>query len=365
MRGVARTTGVWLMAALLTTLLSGCASLGYLAHTVGGHLDLLQRARPVDDWLADPGTPPVLREQLSQAQQLRTFAVQTLHLPDGASYRRHAQIDRPAVVWNVVATPELSLELKTWWVPVAGRVAYRGHFDRERAQALAERLRSQRLDVHVYGVPAYSTLGRTDWLGGDPLLSTFVHWPQTELARLLFHEMAHQVVYVRDDTAFNESYATAVERLGLQRWLAQAGPDAVAEHVAREARREDFRRLTRQARQALDALYRSSADDATKRQGKADVLAALRAEHAALKAGPWAGHDGLDPWFAQANNAALAVLGAYDDLVPEFIALFEREGADFQRFHAAVRRLAALPREQRRQALQVAPKTSTISEIRR
>lgn len=361
MRVVAHTAVVWMLAALL----SGCSSLGYLAHTVGGHLDLLQRARPVDDWLADPGTPPPLRAQLSRAQHLRAFAVQTLHLPDGASYRRHAEIDRPAVVWNVVATPELSLELQTWWVPVAGRVAYRGHFDRERAQALADRLRGQGLDVHLYGVPAYSTLGRTDWLGGDPLLSTFVHWPEADLARLLFHEMAHQTVYVRDDTAFNESYATAVERLGLQRWLAQAAPEVVADHTAREARREDFRRLTRRARAALDALYRSEADAPAKREGKAAILAQLRAEHAALKAGPWAGHDGLDPWFAQVNNAALAVLGAYDDLVPAFIALFEREGADFPRFHAAVRRLAALPRDARRQALQDAAQASTIDEIRR
>jgi predicted aminopeptidase len=335
-------TGLWL---------TGC-SLGYYTQAVGGHLDLLQRARPVDHWLADSDTPAVLRERLRLAQRLRAFAVEELKLPDNASYRRFAELDRSAVVWNVVATPELSLTLKTWCFPVMGCVGYRGYFQRAPADALAAELRSQGLDVSVYGVPAYSTLGWTNWLGGDPLLSTFIRWPESELARLLFHELAHQVVYVADDTAFNESYATAVERMGLKRWMAESGAAAQQEVVRLEARRQDFRRITAQARRDLEALYRSRLAPDALRERKAERLQQLRDDHARLKAGPWQGFTGYDAWFAQVNNAALAVQGAYEDLVPAFERLFEREGRDFARFHAEVARLAALTAAQRRAALQ-------------
>jgi len=331
--------------------LTGCG-LSYYSQAVGGHLDLLQRARPVEQWVADPDTPAALRERLRLAQRLRAFAVDELKLPDNASYRRFAELERSAVVWNVVATPELSLTLKTWCFPVMGCVGYRGYFQRAPADALAVELRSQGLDVSVYGVPAYSTLGWTNWLGGDPLLSTFIRWPESELARLLFHELAHQGVYVADDTAFNESYATAVERLGLKRWLAGAGAAAQQEAATLETRRQDFRRITAQARRDLDALYRSRMAPDALRERKAERLQQLREDHARLKAGPWQGFTGYDAWFAQVNNAALAVQGAYEDLVPAFERLFEREGRDFGRFHAEVARLATLSAPQRRAALQ-------------
>lgn len=331
--------------------LTGCG-LSYYSQAVGGHLDLLQRARPVEQWVADPDTPAALRERLRLAQRLRAFAVDELKLPDNASYRRFAELERSAVVWNVVATPELSLTLKTWCFPVMGCVGYRGYFQRAPADALAVELRSQGLDVSVYGVPAYSTLGWTNWLGGDPLLSTFIRWPESELARLLFHELAHQGVYVADDTAFNESYATAVERLGLMRWLAGAGAAAQQEAATLETRRQDFRRITAQARRDLDALYRSRMAPDALRERKAERLQQLREDHARLKAGPWQGFTGYDAWFAQVNNAALAVQGAYEDLVPAFERLFEREGRDFGRFHAEVARLATLSAPQRRAALQ-------------
>ncbi len=338
-----------LLAAALAGL-AGCVSPAYLAQSVGGHLELMRRARPVDDWLADPATPPALRERLVLTQQMRAFAVAELALPDNRSYRRYADLGRNAVVWNVVATPELSLTLKTWCYPLLGCVGYRGYFARAEADALATTLRAQGWDVDVYGVPAYSTLGWTDWLGGDPLLNTFVRWPEPQLARLLFHELAHQVAYVDDDTTFNESYATAVERLGAARWLAARGLDA-AEDAAYEQRRREFRALGQRTRAQLQALYASDVSDERKRAGKAAILAGLRDELARLKAGPWAGFAGWDDWARRANNATLAVQGAYDDLVPGFERLFEREGRDFTRFHAAVRQLAALPRAQRRATL--------------
>jgi predicted aminopeptidase len=201
-----------LAGALLT--LAGCADTRYYWQSVSGHVALMQAARPVDDWLRDPQTPPALRERLALSQRIRSFAVTELALPDNASYRRFADLQRRAVVWNVVAAPEYSLTLQTWCFPVLGCVGYRGYFSEAEARAQAAQLQAQGLEVTVYGVPAYSTLGWMNWAGGDPLLNTFIHYPEGELARIVFHELAHQVLYVPDDTTFNESFATAVEQLG-------------------------------------------------------------------------------------------------------------------------------------------------------
>jgi len=337
----------------LACLGSGCSAVGYYAQSVGGHVDLMQRARPLPDWLADPATPAPLRERLALAQQLRRFAVTDLALPDNASYTRYADLGRNAAVWNVVAAPELSLSLKTWCYPVMGCVGYRGYFDRAAADAQSRMLSESGLEALVYGVPAYSTLGWTNWIGGDPLLNTFVNGGEAALARLVFHELAHQVLYVAGDTAFNESYATAVERLGLVRWQSAAGRPA--EDPAQAQRSADFRAITQRARAALSSLYASDLPDATKRERKAVLMAAMRSEHAALKAGPWAGYTGYDAWFLRANNAALALQSAYDSLVPAFERLFQQQGGDFSRFHAEVRRLAALPPDQRRAVLTAIP----------
>lgn len=333
--------------------LAGCAQLGYYWQSATGHLGLLHAARPVNDWLADPATPPELRERLALSQTLRDYASRELALPDNASYRRYADLKRPAAVWNVVATRELSLELKRWCLLVVGCVGYRGYFDRAEADALAEQLRGEGWETYVYGVPAYSTLGKLpgSWFA-DPLLNTFIRDGDVALARLMFHELSHQVAYAADDTVFNESYATAVERIGSAMWLRGAGREAVlAEVEAQDRRREDFRALTQRARAELLALYAGSASDDAKRRGKADILARLRAAHAELKAGAWAGYAGYDRWFAGAGNPQLAILGAYNDRVGDFERLFERVGRDWPRFHAEVRRLAALPKAERDAAL--------------
>jgi len=347
------------LAAAAAALLGGCSSLGYYAQAVGGHLDVLQRARPVPEVLADPATPAPLREQLLLSQRLRDFAVAELGLPEGSSYRRFADLGRSAVVWNVVATPELSLQLKTWCFPVVGCVGYRGYYAQERAEALAAELRAQGYEVLVYGVPAYSTLGKLEWLGGDPLLNTFVSGSQADLARLIFHELTHQVVYVDDDTTFNESYATAVERIGAGLWMARhASDEARAADALRLARARAFRSHAQRWRSELDALYTSALPEADKRAAKQQLMARLRAEGQALKddpRSPLAGFAGYDAWFARANNASLAVMGAYNDFVPAFERLFEASGRDFARFHAEVRALAALPRDQRRARLGVPP----------
>lgn len=340
--------------ALALCLGSGCSTLGYYGQAVQGHMDLMQRARPVPDWLAEPGTDAALRERLALSQRMRDFAVRELALPDNRSYRSYADLGRGAVVWNVVATPELSLTLQTWCFPIMGCVGYRGYFDRAAADALAAELKARGLEVQVYGVPAYSTLGWSNWIGGDPLLNTFIHWPEADLARLIFHELAHQVAYAADDTTFNESYATAVERLGGRLWLA-GRPEALAAIAQAEQRRADWRALMQRQRERLATVYAEPVDEAVKRKRKAEAMAAWRAEYEALKRERWGGFAGYDAAVAGANNASFGVQAAYDELVPAFERLFERQGRDFARFHAEVKRLAALPKAERRATLAATP----------
>jgi predicted aminopeptidase len=334
-------------------LAAGCSStLGYYAQSVHGHLDLLARARALPALADDSQTPPALRERLALAARIRDFAVSDLGLPDNRSYRRYSDLGRTAAVWNVVAAPPLSLKLETWCFPVVGCVGYRGYYDRADAEREAAALRARGLETAVYGVPAYSTLGKLDWLGGDPLLNTFVHWPEGELARLVFHELAHQVVYAADDTLFNESFATAVERIGIERWLARHATDAVRLAQAQtDARRDAFRAFALRWRARFEALYASDVPEPDKRAGKEALLREMRDDYARAKAGPWGGFDGYDGWFARANNASFGVLAAYNDLVPAFERLFEREGRAFPRFYAAVARLAALPKAERHATL--------------
>ena len=361
--GIGGVVAASLVAAAAICATSGCSTVGYYAQSARGHVELVASARPVADWLADPATPAPLKARLELSQRIRDFAVAELGEPDNASYRRYADLQRPAAVWNVVAAPELSLDLKTWCFAVVGCVAYRGYYRQAEADAEAAALRATGLEAVVYPVPAYSTLGKLPgrWFA-DPLLNTFIHYSEGELARLVFHELAHQVAFATGDTLFNESFATAVERIGGARWLAANGSDAArAEQVRVDARRADFRALTQRYRDRLLALYASRDGDAARRDAKAALFASMRADHAAMKAGPWHGYAGYDGWFAGANNASLGVLAAYNELVPDFERLFEREGRDFTRFYDEVRRLATLPLAERRRALTAGARTATTS----
>ena len=351
--------------------LAGCADLRYYWQSVNGHMMLLNAARPVDDWLDDAQTPAALKTRLALAQRIRRFAVTELKLPDNPSYRRYADLRRSAVVWNVVAAPEFSLTLKTWCFPVAGCVGYRGYFSEAEARAEAARLAAQGLETSVYGVPAYSTLGWMNWAGGDPLLSTFIGYPEGELARLVFHELAHQVVYAPGDTVFNESFATAVERLGVQRWLQDPASlvslEAHQAYLNFDERRRQFRALASATRQELSRIYASKiafAQDARAQAARKTIaLQKFRDAYAQLKAG-WNGYAGYDPWVARANNASFGAQAAYDEGVPAFEALFEREGRDWQRFYQAVRRLAELPAAERHALLNIAPRRPLDGDIR-
>ena len=352
--GIGAVAAAALVATAAVCATSGCATVGYYAQSVVGHLEILQAARPVPQVLDDPATSAALRQRLVLTQQMRDFAVRELGEPDNASYRRYADLHRPAAVWNVVAAPELSLVPKTWCFWIVGCVGYRGYYDEGRADALAAELKKSGLDVVVYPVPAYSTLGRLPRgsFFADPLLNTFVGYPEGELARLIFHELAHQVAFAPGDTQFNESFASAVEKIGGERWLAaHASAEARAEAERSQARRADFRALTGHTRDALARLYASDQSDEAKRAGKAALLSSLRADYAAMKAERWHGYAGYDAWFERANNAAFGVLASYTGLVPTFERVFDRNGHDFARFYDEVRRIAVLPATERKAAL--------------
>jgi predicted aminopeptidase len=335
--------------------LSGCGSLGYYVQAARGQWNVLASARPIDEWLGDPGTPEDLKLRLRKAREIRAFASAELGLPDNRSYTRYADLKRAAVVWNVFATPELSTSLKTWCYPVFGCAAYRGYFDKADAERLAASLAAEGYDTSVGPVPAYSTLG---WLA-DPLLNTFIHQSEPELARLIFHELAHQVVYVGDDTVFNESFATAVEREGVQRWLLAHGTDAQRDAwPLAQQRRAQFLDLITSTRDALDQAYRGPGSDDDKRQRKRAIFAQLQERYRQLRDGAWNGYAGYDRFFAQAlGNAHLAAIGAYFDRVPAFEGLMQRTGPDLKAFFRQVRRLAAQPKEERDRELDRAAET--------
>lgn len=339
----------WLLLAVLAPVLGGCATLSYYAQAVRGQIDLLRRAAPIEEELAREAVPDALKAKLRAVLRIREFASRELALPDNGSYKRYADLGRRYAVWNVFAAAEFSVEPVTSCFPIAGCVSYRGYFGEADAQAEGAAQRARGYDVFIGGVPAYSTLGWFD----DPVLSTFIQYPETELARLMFHELAHQQLYLKDDTRFNESFATAVEQAGVARWLAQSGDaNQRAAHARMQAMREEFIALLLKYRGVLDAYYRQGLPPEQMRLGKAQRLAELEAEYARLKRS-WGGFAGYDRWFnGRPNNATLASVALYTELVPAFTALLQREGGDLPRFYAAVQALAKLPKDERDARLQ-------------
>jgi len=337
------------MAALAVALvLGGCAQLSYYSQSVRGELSLLSRRQPIAELVSDPGTPPALRRRLERARRMRRFAVHDLHLPDNGSFTTYADVGRPFVTWNVFAAPRFSLDLKTWCFPVAGCVRYRGYFHKEAAEQEARRLRAAGDDVYVGGVPAYSTLG---WFA-DPLLSTVVDWPSFELAGLIFHELAHQEVYLAGDTQFNESFAVTVQREGVRRWLAARGtPRQRQRYQDYRRRRRAFVALVMGARRRLQALYGQSLPPTVMGQHKAAIVAGLRRRYRDLKQ-RWDGYDGYDHWFSgPLNNAQIGSVVTYEQYVPAFQALLARHHGDLPAFYRAVAALARLPEKARHRRL--------------
>jgi predicted aminopeptidase len=331
----------------IAAMVVGCSQLSYYVQAAHGQFSLLSEARPIDDWLSDPGVGDKLKHKLAMVKEIRQFAARELALPDNDSYKNYADLKRPYVLWNVVAAPELSLEPMQWCFPVAGCVNYRGYYSKEEAQAYADELRGEHLDVQVGGVPAYSTLG----FFKDPVLSTFIQYPEGELARLVFHELAHQVVYAAGDSRFNESFAVAVEEAGVERWMAKYGNDKMRKSYAEyEGRKNDFLALLLKCRKELEDNYARDVSNGEKRKRKAEIFQQLKDEYQTLKAS-WGGYSGYDRWFAEPlSNAHLAAIATYHDFVPGFRALLVREKT-FERFYASVRALALLDKTERHRQL--------------
>jgi predicted aminopeptidase len=333
-----------LLVLVVSGLLVACTEVGYYAQCARGHLEVMRRCRPIDRLLADPNLPAIRRDRLETVKIARQFASTALALPDNGSYRKFADIERPYVVWNVVAAPEFTLEARQWCFPVAGCVNYRGYFDEQAARDEAAVLAAQGLETDVYGVQAYSTLNWFD----DPVLNTFLDGPPLQAVALMFHELAHQVVYVADDSRFNEAFARTVELEGIRRWLDTHGTaeewQKYQEHQGRAAM---FHRLLLTTRERLAALYARDLDPAAKRAAKAGIFAETTQAYAALKAG-WHSYAGYDQWMARGlNNARLASLATYHDLVPAFQGLLTATGGELPTFYARVRELGALPTSER------------------
>jgi predicted aminopeptidase len=327
------------LAALLALgLLAGCESLSYYGQAIGGHFRLLSAARPIDAWLSDPATPPELKGRLETARRMREFASRELHLPDNASYTSYADLGRRFAVYNVFAAPKFSVEPKPECFPITGCVAYRGFFSEKDAQRYAEKLRAEGYDVFVGGILAYSTLGWFD----DPLLSTFIRYPDAQVARLVFHELAHQVVYAKDDTTFNESFAVVVEEEGVRRWLETEGrtPELAAFHAAQARKRELAARI-KETRERLKAVYAMRLTPEQMAEQKRGEFERLRAAF-----------PGIVP--AEPNNAFLVSIALYNELVPALERVLAGAG-NLDAFYERARKLAATGRTERDAVLARAP----------
>ncbi len=336
----------------LAFMTGGCDTFGYYGQAVSGQWYVLMHRQKIENILDDPATDPQLKNRLGEIAAIRRFAADQLQLPLDSQYSTYVDLGRPYIVWNVFAAPEFSVQPESWCYPVAGCVSYRGYFSETAARAFADDLRAEGFDVYVGGIAAYSTLG---WFS-DPVLNTILSRREHQLAALVFHELAHQVAYAPDDTEFNESFATAVEREGQRRWL-QAQTDAATRRELEDdsahelQRQEQFAALVQQAVADLDVLYRNGGAEADLRATKALRLQQLRADYAMLKT-QWQGYSGYNAWFAgDLNNAQLGTVATYNTLVPAFTALLAQQDGSLPAFYARAAELAELPFDERRQQL--------------
>lgn len=329
---------------LSTLLVNGCGAVGYYYQSIHGHFCLLGDSRPISELLQDETTDNELRPRLELILQIRRFASDSLGLPQNNSYLSYALLERKAVVWSVVATPEFSVSPKQWCYPVIGCASYRGYFDQQKAQSYADSLIRDDLDVTVEPVAAYSTLGWFD----DPLPSTVINWPESQLAGLIFHELAHQKLYVAGDSEFNEAFASTVEQVGVERWFSSHHDGAgLKQWQQLKRRKQEFYRILLGARSRLQQLYARSLPDKEMRAQKAVEFDRLRSKYRRLKQ-RWGGYKGFDHWFKRdLNNARLASVATYARQVPAFLQLFHRSGGDLTRFYQACKQLADLPEAER------------------
>lgn len=337
---IAATIRAALIVALIAASSGGC----YLLQTAQGQLSLMSKREPIARVIDQPSTPSALRAQLEAVASIRDFASRELGLPDNGSYRSYADVGGRYVVWNVVAAPEFSVDAKEWCYPIVGCVAYRGYFVEARARRFAARTRAKGFDVTVGGVAAYSTLGHFN----DPVLNTMMGWNDVELASIIFHELTHQLLYVPNDSSFNEALATTVEAEGVRRWLRAQGRDAdLAKHLVQQDHYAKVVDLLTATRAELRTVYGSGLAPESMREKKRAAFAAMRSSYAQLKA-DWGGHAPFESWFDDdLNNAHLASISTYFTCVPGFERELKVVGGDLTAFYARVRALAKLDQEKR------------------
>ncbi|MEE4262514.1 MAG: aminopeptidase [Desulfobacteraceae bacterium] len=336
---------------LLSTALTGCQTIQYYSQAINGQHRILQSRQPISEITADPNSSKILRQRLNFIMEVRAFAEDELQLPVKNNYLTYVDLKRPYVAWNVVAAPEFSMEPKTWCYPFVGCAAYRGYFARADANQYADSLKKQGYDVHVGGVTAYSTLGWFD----DPVLSSFIRRSKASSAALLFHELAHQVLYAPDDTTFNESFATFVEQEGLRRWQKASGNSAIyMEYLEGYRRQQQFVRLVFEHRQKLEILYQTDLTPLQKRTKKASIFADMRNEFKRLKT-MQTGLAAYDAWMNQPlNNAKISGVVAYHDFVPAFGVILADKNGDLSQFYETCRKLAQKNKDERHRILSAA-----------
>lgn len=340
---------VLLLCLFLGPVLLGCSNISYYLQSADGHLEIMAARQSVDKIANDPKQPNQIRAQMMLARDIRQFATDELGLPDNKSYKSYVDLGRDYVTVAVFAAPEFSFVPKVWCFPVFGCVPYRAHFSLETAKRERDELQEQNYDVHLSGVTAYSTLG---W-SSDPLLNTMFRDDETHLAGVVFHELAHQKVYFRDDSAFNEAFAVAVERTGVEKWLrARGNIEGLRDYKASDRRMADFLNLIGETRSTLSEIYSSTMSDEKKRSAKKIAFDNLRTNYQHMRERRWGGYDGYDGWFEGAvNNAKIAATAVYSDLVPDFLRLFDICDADYARFYKAVELLGATDKAIRANAL--------------
>lgn len=338
-----------LAAAIMASGVTGCTSISYYAQSLEGHVGIMAARKNVAKLIHDPSTPEALRTKLTSASAIRRFATEDLALPDNSSYRSYVDLGRNDVTLAVFAAPQFSLAPVTWCFPVFGCVPYKGYFSRKDALENAAELQRQGLDVYVTGITAYSTLG---WFS-DPLLSTMLRQNDTYLASLVFHELAHQKVYVNGDSAFNEAFAVAVETTGTRKWLRATGNRAgLRSYEVDRKRKADFLGLISKTRDELSQVYGSPRSPERMAAAKAATIDRLRIRYRQMRGKRWAGYRGYDAWFdSPINNAKLAATAVYSEEVPAFLRLLDLCSGDYPRFYASVRRIGTLPAPSRAEAL--------------
>lgn len=338
--------GLLLLTAALA--LAGCSTVGYYSQAVTGHLKLMSARQSIDKLLAADDTDPELRGKLQTLVDARQYAVVALGLPENDSYNTYVETGRRAVTWNVVATEEFSLRPNTWCFPVAGCVSYRGYFDRHDAEKFAASLADKSYDITIGGASAYSTLG---WFN-DPVLDTMLRGDDLRFVGTLFHELAHQVLYVKDDSNFNEAFATFVEQIGVRRWLEdEQQAERVKAYDASLQRAEEFVNLLKQTREALVELYKQPLAESVMRERKQLVFDGMRDDYEILKSS-WDDYKGYDGWFRrELNNARLIAVATYRRYVPAFHAMYKEVGGDLQLFYTLAEEVSALPGDKRREKM--------------